>query len=235
MCSSDLELAAARVRVMSVQEIARGLDDRFALLRGNARDAPSRHRTLHGVVEWSWNLLDPSGRAAMRALSIFPGGFTVGAARHLLDGDALEILDDLVGQSLLETAEGEAGTRFRMLETVREFSAAHREAENETERAVRGFLAWAREFGAAHHEALFGAEPSGPMARVRAEQDNLLQALRAGLDRDDAASVAAVTATLAGMWTLESAYSRMIVLAHDTAGTLSRFRPGPDDVETTNE
>ncbi|TYK47048.1 ATP-binding protein [Actinomadura decatromicini] len=228
-----IELAAARVRVMSVAEIARGLDDRFALLRGNARDAPSRHRTMHAVVEWSWNLLGPSGRAAMRALSVFPGGFTADAARHLLGGDTLEILDDLVGQSLLETVEGEAGTRFRMLETVREFCAAHRDAEGETDRAVDGFLAWAREFGAEHHESLFGVEPIAPMRRVRAEQDNLLQALREGLDRDDAASVAAVTATLAGMWTLESAYGRMIVLAYDTAGTLSRFRPGPADVEVT--
>ncbi|TDD37152.1 AfsR/SARP family transcriptional regulator [Actinomadura sp. KC06] len=228
-----VELAAARVRVMSVPEIARGLNDRFALLRGNVRDAPSRHRTMHAVVDWSWALLDPSRRAAMRSLSVFPAGFTADAARVLLDGDALEILEDLVGQSLLEMTEGEAGTRFRMLESVREFSAAHREAAGETERAVGGLLAWAREFGAAHHEALFGAEPFGPLARVRVEQDNLLRALRHGLARDDGPAVAAVAAVLSGLWTLESAYSRMIVLTEETAGLLSRFRPGPDDADTT--
>lgn len=227
-----VELAAARVRVMSVPEIARGLDDRFALLRGNARDAPSRHRTMHAVVDWSWNLLGPSGRAAMRSLSIFSAGFTVDAARHFLDGDVLETLDDLVGQSLLEMGEGESGTRFRMLESVREFSAAHREAEGETERAVGGLLAWAREFGAAHQDALLGADPFGPLTRVRAEQDNLIQALRHGLARDDGPAVAAVTAVLGCLWTLESAYSRLIVLVEETAGLLSRFRPGPEDVET---
>ncbi|TDB91822.1 AfsR/SARP family transcriptional regulator [Actinomadura sp. KC216] len=228
-----IELAAARVRVMSVPEIARGLDDRFALLRGNVRDAPSRHRTMHAVVDWSWTLLSPSGRAAMQALSVFPAGFTADAARRVLDGDALETIDDLVAQSLLEITEGEAGTRFRMLESVREFSAAHREAEGATERAVGGLLAWAREFGAAHHEALFGGEPFGSLARVRVEQDNLLQALRYGLARDDGPAVAAVAAVLSGLWTLESAYTRLIVLSEETAGLLSRFRPGPDDVETT--
>ncbi|HXJ26042.1 MAG TPA: hypothetical protein VNH17_10085, partial [Streptosporangiaceae bacterium] len=83
-----VELAAARIRVMSVAEIARRLDDRFAVLRGGARDAPQRHRTLHAVIDWSWTLLDPAGQAAMRALSVFPGGFTAGAARHLLAAGA---------------------------------------------------------------------------------------------------------------------------------------------------
>ncbi|SNS36012.1 Predicted ATPase [Actinomadura mexicana] len=233
-----IELAAARVRVMSVPEIARGLDDRFALLRGNARDAPSRHRTMRAVVDWSWNLLSPSGRAAMRSLSVFPAGFTADSARHVLGGDvpggdALETLEDLVGQSLLEPAEGGPGTRFRMLESVREFSAAHREAEGETDRAVGGLLAWAREFGAAHHEALFGAEPFAPVERVRIEQDNLQQALRHGLARGDGPAVAAVTAVLGGVWALEAGYSRLLVLAEETAGLLSRYRPGPGDVEIT--
>ncbi|MEO3825341.1 BTAD domain-containing putative transcriptional regulator [Actinomadura sp. B10D3] len=229
-----IELAAARVRVMSVSEIARGLDDRFALLRGNARDAPSRHRTMHAVVDWSWNLLSPSGRAAMRALSIFPAGFTTDAARHLLSGgEVLEVLEDLVDQSLLEVVEGVPGTRFRMLESVREFSASHREAEGETERAVAGLLAWAREFGAMHHGPLFGAEPFDFVERVRVEQDNLLHVHRHGLARQDGAAVAAVAAVLGGMWTLESAYSRLIVLLEESAGLLSRFRPGPEDVEVT--
>ncbi|MFG2246959.1 ATP-binding protein [Spirillospora sp. NPDC048823] len=231
-----VELAAARVRVMSVPEITRGLDDRFALLRGNARDAPSRHRTMHAVVDWSWNLLSPSGRDAMRSLSIFSAGFTADAARHFLGGDTLRTLDtleDLVGQSLLEMTESGSGTRFRMLESVREFSAAHREgegAEGGTDRAIDGLLAWAREYGAAHQEALFGSEP---LARVRVEQDNLLQALRHGLARGDGPAVAAVTAVLGGMWMLESAYDRLIVMAEETAGLLSRFRPGSEDVETT--
>src|SRR6266702_1470349 len=162
-----VELAAARVRVMSVAEIAQRLQDRFALLRGGARDAPERHQTLHAVVDWSWNLLEPAGRAAMRALSVFPGGFTADAAGHLLgDDEVLLVLEHLVDQSLLQVTDTPTGTRFRMLETVREFSTAHREAAGETDRVVGGFLSWARDFGVAHHESPFGADPFSSVERI---------------------------------------------------------------------
>ncbi|MBT2210232.1 BTAD domain-containing putative transcriptional regulator [Actinomadura sp. NEAU-AAG7] len=226
-----VELAAARVRVMSVPEIARGLGDRFALLRGGARDAPSRHRTIHAVVDWSWALLDPSGRAAMRALSVFPGGFTAAAARHLVGGDVLAVLADLADQSLLKVSDTGAGARFRMLETVREFSAARLAEAGEEARAVDGLVAWAQGFGAAHHAALFGAEPFATGELVRAEQDNLQLALHHALDRRDGPAVAAVTAVLGCLWTVESAFNRLAALTADTAGALSRFRPGPEHVE----
>ncbi len=231
------ELAAARVRVMSVAEIARRLEDRFALLRGGARDAPERHQTLQAVVDWSWNLLGPAGQAAMRALSVFPGGFTADAARHVLrDGDALDasqVLEHLVDQSLLQVADVPTGTRFRMLETVREFSTARREVAGETEQAVGGFLAWARDFGVAHHHSPFGADPYSAVERIRAEQDNLVQALRYALAGSDGGTVAATSAVLVGLWTIESNYPRMATLTEETARVLSHFRPEPDLVEVT--
>ena len=228
------ELAAARVRVMPVAEIARRLEDRFTLLRGGARDAPRRHHTLHAVVDWSWNLLEPAGQAAMRALSVFPGGFTADAAQHLLgDGDSLRVLEHLVDQSLVTVTDTPSGTRFRMLETVREFSAAHREAAGETIRVTDGFLAWARDFGVTHHEWVFGADPFSAADRVRAEQDNLLQALRHGLVRSEGATVAATAAVLGGLWIIERNFTRMAALTEETAGLLSGFRPEPDLVEVT--
>jgi len=228
------ELAAARVRVMSVDEIARRLEDRFTLLRGGARDAPRRHHTLHAVVDWSWNLLEPAGQAAMRALSVFPGGFTADAARHLLSaGDSLRVLEHLAGQSLLKVTDTPSGIRFRMLETVREFSTAHREAAGETDRVTSDFLAWARDFGVTQHEAVFGADPFSSAERVRAEQDNLLQALRQGLARSDGATVAAIAAVLGGLWIIERNFTRLATLTEETAGLLSRFRPEPDLVEVT--
>ncbi|WP_300015060.1 BTAD domain-containing putative transcriptional regulator [Pseudonocardia sp.] len=230
-----VELAAARTRVMSVAEIARRLDDRFALLRGGARDAPERHRTLHAVVDWSWNLLDPAGRAAWRALSLFPGGFTAGAAAHLVGGpargDVLGVLEHLVDQSLLAVDDTGSEVRFRMLETVREFGAARRDEAGETEAAIDGLLAWARDLGVAHHAAPFGPDPATALARVSAEQDNLAFALRHGLERCDGATVAAVTAVLAGLYTFGSESLRMVALVRDTSGVLSRFRPGPAHVE----
>jgi predicted ATPase/DNA-binding SARP family transcriptional activator len=232
-----VELAAARVRVMAVAEIARRLEDRFGLLRGGPRDAPERHQTLQAVVDWSWNLLHPAGQAALRALSVFPAGFTADAARRVLgDGDAADVpgvLEELVDQSLLQVADTPTGARFRMLETVREFSTAHREAAGETDRVVDGFLAWARDFGIAHHDAPFGADPYAPMERIRAEQDNLVQAVRYGLARADAGTVAAACAVLGGLWNIDSKYARLMALTSETDRLLSHFRPGPELVEVT--
>jgi predicted ATPase/DNA-binding SARP family transcriptional activator len=227
------ELAAARVRVMSVAEIARRLDDRFAVLRGGARDAPQRHRTLHAVIDWSWNLLDPAGQAAMRSLSVFPGGFTADAARHLVGADVLPVLEQLADQSLLKVADNGAGTRYRMLETVREFAAAHLRDADEAERITSRFLAWARDFGAAHHDRLLIGDELPAFELVRAEQDNLVLALRQGLDRNDAGTVAAASAVLAGLWMVEASFARLAALADDTARVLPPFRPDPALVEAT--
>jgi predicted ATPase/DNA-binding SARP family transcriptional activator len=232
-----VELAAARVRVMSVAELARRLEDRFGLLRGGARDAPERHQTLQAVVDWSWNLLEPAGQAAMRALSVFPAGFTADAARWVLgDGDAADVprvLEHLVDQSLLQVADTPTGARFRMLETVREFSTRHREAAGETDAVVGRFLAWARDFGVAHNDAPFGPDPFAPLERMQAEQDNLVQALRYGLARADAGTVAATSAVLGGLWIFDSNYPRLMAMASETAYLLSHFRPGPDLLEVT--
>ena len=227
------ELAAARVRVMSVAEIARRLDDGFAVLRGGARDTPQRHRTLHAVIDWSWNLLDPAGQAAMRALSVFPGGFTGDAARHLLGADVLPVLEQLADQSLLKVVDTASGTRYRMLETVREFAAAHREDAGETDRVTGRFLAWARDFGVAHHDSVLTGDDLPAFELVRAEQDNLVQALRHGLDRRDAGTVAAVSAAMGGLWSAESSFGRLTALAGDTVRILPPFRPETGLVEAT--
>lgn len=226
-----IELAAARTKVMSVGEIARRLDDRFSLLRGRSRDAPERHQTLHAVVDWSWNLLDSAGQQAMRALSIFPGGFTADAAAYLVDDPA--VLEVLVEQSLVKVTDTATGTRFSMLETVREFSAVELSAAGETDRAVDGMLAWLREFGVAHHDRLFGADPFTAVALFRAEHENLLRAMRHALARADGASVAGATAVLGSLWAIESNYPRMLSLISDTAYVLSHYRPAPEQVEVT--
>ncbi|MGN6792649.1 MAG: BTAD domain-containing putative transcriptional regulator [Streptosporangiaceae bacterium] len=227
------ELAAARVRIMSVAEITRRLDDRFAVLRGGVRDAPQRHRTLHAVIDWSWNLLDPAGQAAMRALSVFPGGFTADAARHLLGANILPVLEQLADQSLLKVTDTAAVARYRMLETVREFAAAHREEAGETDRVTGQFLAWARDYGAAHHDSVLTGDDIPAFELIRAEQDNLVLALRHGLDRKDAGTVAAVSAVLGGLWMVESSFARVAALAADTVRILPPFRPGPALVEAS--
>ncbi|MGW2690553.1 ATP-binding protein [Streptomyces sp. NPDC001296] len=225
------ELAAARVRVMSVTEITRRLSDRFALLRGGARDAPERHRTLLAVVDWSWHLLDETGKRALRALSVFPDGFTADAAEAVV-GDS-EVLEDLVDQSLLKVADTPFGARFRMLETVREFSTARREEAGETDRVTGRFLAWAREFGLVHHATALEADSFVDLEPVRAEQDNLLHALRLALSRDDAPTAVACTAVLAGLWNIEPRYTRMAALIQESGHLVGHFRPEPPLVEAT--
>lgn len=225
------ELAAARVRVMSVTEIARRLDDRFALLRGGARDAPERHRTLLAVVDWSWHLLDETGQRALRALSVFPDGFTADAAEHLV-GDAW-VLEDLVDQSLLKVADTPSGARFRMLETVRQFSTARRAEAGETERVTGQFLEWAREFGLARHTSVAQADSVADLNPVRDEQDNLLHALRLALASQDRPTVVACASVLAGLWNIEPRYVRMTTLIEETGHLLSHFRPEPALVEAT--
>ncbi|HEX6344411.1 ATP-binding protein [Umezawaea sp.] len=228
-----VELAAARVRVMSVTEVARRLDDRLGLLRGGARDSPERHRTLHAVIDWSWALLDPAARAAMRALSVFPGGFGADAARSVLGGDAVPVLERLVDQSLLAVSDDGTDARFRMLETVREFSAARLHEAGGADAATDRFLGWARDFGLAHHESLLGADLSRGLRLIRPEQDNLVRALRLGVDREDGPTVAATAAVLGSLWTIESNLTRMATLTGDPLRVLSHFRPDPEFVEVT--
>jgi tetratricopeptide (TPR) repeat protein len=134
---------------------------------------------------------------------------------------------------LLKVVDTPSGTRFRMLETVREFSTAEREAAGETDRVTDRFLAWARDFGVAHHESPFGATPAQATELIRAEQDNLVQALRYGLAREDGATVAATAAALAVLWTFEQHYGRMGALTEETARVLSHYRPKPEFVEVT--
>ncbi|KAB8163367.1 AfsR/SARP family transcriptional regulator [Streptomyces sp. 3MP-14] len=239
-----VELAAARVRALSVAEIAARLGDRFALLRGGARDVPERHRTLAAVVGWSWNLLDEEARAALRALSVFPGGFTEGAAGRLLtgapgagpggqaDADVLPVLERLVDHSLLGVEDDAGGgVRFRMLESVREFGAARRAEAGEEAAVTDRFLAWARDFGRTDHRALLGPSPRSAWERIRVEQDNLLLALRQAVAREDGSTLAATGALLAALWSTDGHFSGMAQLCSEIGPALSRVRPGEADVE----
>ncbi|MGY0488748.1 ATP-binding protein [Streptomyces sp. WG-D5] len=231
--SLAVELAAARVRTLSVPEIAHRLDDRFALLRGGVRDVPERHRTLHAVVDWSWNLLTDEARAALRTLSVFPGGYLGDTAERVLGAAAPELLEQLVEQSLLIVTDTPSGVRFGMLETVREFSAARRADTGDEERVSRRLRDWARDFGVTHYETLLGPRPPEAGERIKAEQDNLVAALRHALAREDGPTTAAVTAVLAALWSTDSHFARLTALAGDTGAPLSHYHPEPEYVEVT--
>jgi predicted ATPase len=120
-----LELAAARVRMFTVNELAVRLDDRFRILTNTDRTATARQRTIQALVDWSYDLLSPPERALFRALSIFAGGFTAETAaalhRALGDDDAtLDLLTSLVDKSLVQVESEGTRTRYRLLETVQQ-------------------------------------------------------------------------------------------------------------------
>lgn len=124
-----LELAAARLRVLTPEQIALRLDDRFKLLKTGNRAALARHQTLRAAIDWSHDLLDEPTRILFARLSVFGGGFTLEAAEAVCSGgeiapdDVLDLVSDLVEKSLVEMREARDTARYRLLETVRQYAA----------------------------------------------------------------------------------------------------------------
>jgi tetratricopeptide (TPR) repeat protein len=179
-----IELAAARLRTLPLDEIAARLSDRFRLLTGGSRTALPRHRTLRAVVEWSWDLLTDTERRLAEQLAVFPSGITADSAMAVTDVDAADVPDllaSLIDKSLLQPVDG--GRRVRMLETIREYGA-ERLAELAAVRARH-----ADHFAALMAEAepyLTTAEQLPWFARLEDERENILAALRYRCDLGDA-------------------------------------------------
>lgn len=226
-----IELAAARTRSLSVDEIERRLGNRFALLTGGERTAPERHRTLFAVIEWSWNLLGTSEQALLRRLSRFPDGFSADAAEAVAGTrGALSVLDDLdalVTQSLVAVTEDRTTglLRYRMLETVREFGDRELVAAGEQDEVLAGMDAWAVAFCRSTLSAMHGREQVPTFQRVTAEQDNLVAVLRSALDGSRRETVATVFATLSYYWSLRSAHSEVLGFGSAVMDALNGWQP----------
>jgi len=127
-----IELAAAKIRVLGVEQIAKRLDDRFKLLTGGSRTAMERHQTLRATVDWSYNLLPPEEQALFRRLAVFRDGWTLEAAESICGGesgsssvgndDVLDLLEQLINKSLVVTKDEGGTSRYRMLETIRQYA-----------------------------------------------------------------------------------------------------------------
>ncbi|MEV8347620.1 BTAD domain-containing putative transcriptional regulator [Streptomyces niveus] len=201
-----LELAAARLRTLSLPELADGLSDRFRLLTTGSRAALPRHRTLRAVIAWSWELLGEHERTVAERVSVLPGGVTPASATALCAGTEVpaaripDLLAALVDRSLLHLAPDPG--RYRMLETLREYG---------TDRlAASGDLGTVRDLAAGHfaeltarHDPLLrGPGQLAAMRVIGAEYDNTLAALRHRCDRGDAAGAVALALSLAWYWQL---------------------------------
>jgi len=186
-----LELAAARVRLLPPQALLARLERRLPLLTGGARDRPARQRTLRATIAWSYDLLAPAERALFRRLAIFAGGFTLEAAEALaaaapaLEGDVLEGLDALVGQSLLQPEEAPVrgappAARFALLETVREFALERLAAEDDAAALRRAHAAHYLALAERAAPELAGPEEAAWLDRLAHELDNLRAVLAWG-------------------------------------------------------
>jgi predicted ATPase/DNA-binding CsgD family transcriptional regulator len=177
-----VELAAARVRVLSAVQIAAGLADRFRLLKGGPRDAPARQRTLEASVAWSYDLLDEPLRLTLARLSVFAASFGLDAAEAVvagpgIDGDVLDLIAGLVDRSLLQVRERDGAARYRLLETIRLY-ARQRLADLDDPARVRDrHLDVHLDLARRASEGLTGPEPEPWLARLAADLDDLRAAM----------------------------------------------------------
>jgi predicted ATPase/DNA-binding SARP family transcriptional activator len=202
-----IELAAARTRALQVDEIAARLSDRFRLLTGGSRTALPRHRTLRAVVAWSWDLLSDAERELVERLAVFPAGATPDSAEAVCsDADVLDLLTSLVDKSLLQPSDH----RYRMLETIREYG--------QERLAERGELQAVRDVHAGYFaDLLREAEPHLRrreqlewIARLDAERDNILAAIRHFGERGDAQAALEMACHMGWYWSLLGSHAEAL-------------------------
>ncbi|MFI5255440.1 MAG: ATP-binding protein, partial [Candidatus Limnocylindrales bacterium] len=185
-----IELAAARVRALPVEQIAARLDDRFRLLTGGSRTSVARHQTLRATIDWSYDLLTEPEKAVLRRLSVFAGGAPLEGAEAVCSGDpvdpldVLDILGRLVEKSLVSTDPAQAEARFRLLETVREYARGRLVVAGVGAATLRAHRDWYLALVDQATPAFFhGPEPAELLHRLDREHDDLRAALEWCLDQ----------------------------------------------------
>ena len=210
-----IELAAARVRALTPGEIATRLGDRFRLLSSGDRTAPPRHQTLRAVVDWTYNLLTDSERRLFERLSVFAGGFTLEAAEAVCSGGAIEatevfdLLSRLVDRSVvLAEHQGETGTtRYRLLETLRDYGQERLAAYGEADRVRERHATWLVELAQQAERAFRGPEQGRWLRRAEREHDNVRAALTWALEREEVELAVRLAAGLSWSWLLHQRWS----------------------------
>jgi predicted ATPase/DNA-binding SARP family transcriptional activator len=230
-----VELAAARIRTMSADEVRRALDDRFELLRGRDRSAPARHQTLTAVIAWSWDLLREDEQRALAWLSVFPDGFSLEGARDLLGRDGPDLVEVLVDQSLLTVAEHRGAMRYRMLETVREFGALRLARAGDEEAAEDALVGWAVGLATRLRPDLFGHGQVEAVDVLDTEETNLADVLRQRLLDGDAARAVPILASLGALWSVTGNFPRFLAMADLAERVLVDWEPPPELTEVTGE
>ena len=202
-----IELAAARLRTMSLDQLAHRLDDRFRLLTGGSRTALPRHRTLRAVVDWSWELLTDAERMVLRRLAVFSGGASLDAAEQVCGGDSvergevLELLTALTEKSMLLTG-GDSAPRYRMLGTIKEYARDRLAEAGESDLARHAHLACFTDLTETAEPHLRRAEQLEWLATLEAEHDNIGSAMRGALAAGEAHGAMRLAAAAGWYWWL---------------------------------
>ncbi|MFF4265832.1 BTAD domain-containing putative transcriptional regulator [Streptomyces virginiae] len=205
-----IELAAARLRLLTPRQIADRLDDRFRLLTGGARTVLPRQQTLRAVVDWSWELLDEAERTVLRRLSVFAGGCDLAAAEAVCADpadpdpyDAADVLGSLVDKSLVVATPGSdgRGMRYRLLETVGEYAAERlAETAGDREATEHRHLVHYRELARTTEPVLRGHGQRAAADRLATEYENLRTALRRAVAAREADEVLCLVHSLGWYW-----------------------------------
>ena len=205
-----IELAAARVAVLSPEQIETRLDDRFRLLTGGSRTAPRRTRSLQGLFDWSHDLLDGRERLLFRRLAVFAGGWTLEAAESVCAGDGLapadvlDLLSGLVTKSLVMSSDRGDGFRYRQLETIREYATEKLRSAGEETTLRRLLCQWAVALAERAEPELEGARQVAWLGRLDEEHDNFVAALAWAVECGDAELGLRLATALTPFWEARS-------------------------------
>jgi predicted ATPase/class 3 adenylate cyclase len=186
-----IELAAARVAMLTPQQLAQRLDERFRILTGSERGAVERHQTLRAAIDWSYELLDDAERTVLARLSVFAGGFTLEAAEAVVSGagidagEVFDILSRLVARSLVEADTEGAEARYRLLETIRQYAAERLEARDEAPQTRAAHARYFAGFGEASLAGLATPAELDWWQRFGREMDNIRVALAWAIESHD--------------------------------------------------
>ena len=205
-----IELAAARLRTMTLEQLADRLDDRFRLLTGGSRTAMPQHRTLRAVVDWSWELLSDAERSVLRRLAVFSGGASLEAAEQVCASEGadaverwevLEVLTALTEKSLLLSAAG-SEPRYRMLETIKQYAQDRLTEAGEAEIVRRRHLSYFTRVADTAEPHLRRAEQLQWLAVLDAEHGNIAAAMRGALAARDEPGALRLAAAAGWYWWL---------------------------------
>ncbi|MFD4902700.1 BTAD domain-containing putative transcriptional regulator [Streptomyces sp. NPDC058411] len=238
-----VELAAARLRMLTPRQIADRLDDRFRLLTSGSRTVLPRQQTLRAVVDWSWDLLDEDERTVLRRLSVFSGGCTLDAAEAVCAArpqdarDVAGVLGSLVDKSLVVAAPATDGRmRYRLLETVGEYAAERLGEAGERDTVERQHLVFYRELARTTDPELRGPGQLAALGLLQREYENVRTALRHAVAARDEQEALCMVLSLAWYWQMRDLRSDALQWA-EAASALGPdpfagpARPAPSLVE----